>query len=428
MINNKISSQDSAPQKYTLIINYPKMSLGGIEVGLANLMKYSLREGHRVIWLTTKSHYECADFPDVIGDSRLEIFVFKKNTRSWKLPKLNFDKREKVIMLSADVSQYVVEEEMKRMVKVKEFKHFLLIAHYTGCRFFPDKWFIHSFSREYAYRYYRKIIQRVAANNCLLFFSIKQVEAYEKYFGLKIENKMKKILPDLGEPEPLLLENVKARCEERKERFVITSCARFDFPHKAYLLGLIDSFKKVKEKYPWVTLQIAGGGEGENQIRQRIEKLPTNVKKSIRLLGLVSYAKLKEYYLNSHLAIGLDGAACDALRCAVPTLFVRHYSEKCETYGFCESEDDISQREDPGEDVVPYIQNCIEMSSDQYIDFAVKGYNALQKMLKRDPDYFYHQTDAIDDMTVQFPTEVLLGKFLATQILLKEKLGSHKSS
>ncbi len=413
---------DKLTKRYTLIINYPKMSLGGIEVSLAKLMRYSLRNGHRVIWLTTGSHYEKADFPDVVKDKRLEIFIYKKNTRSWKLPDLRFHKEERVVMLSSDVSQYVVAEAMKRKYQIKEFKHFLLIAHYAGCRFFPDKWFTHDFAQKFAYSYYQRIIKRVAANNCLMFFSVKHVETYEKYFHVKIDNRQEKILPDLGEPDPLSLENMKVRCKERRERFVIISCARFDFPHKAYLLGLIDSFVKIKEKYPWAVLQIAGNGEGENQIMQKIKKLPGNVQESIQLLGLVSHDKLKEYYLNANLVIGLDGAACDGLRCGIPTLFVRHYSENCETYGFCECEKDIAQRQDPGKDIVPYIEHCMEMSEEEYIGYGLKGYDAVYKTFPYDPEYFYHQTNAEDSMTIRFPMEVMLGKFLGTCILMKEKI------
>ena len=64
----------------------------------------------------------------------------------------------------------------------------------------------------------------------------------------------------------------------------------------------------------------------------------------------------------------------------------------------------------------------MEMSEEEYIGYGLKGYDAVYKTFPYDPEYFYHQTNAEDSMTIRFPMEVMLGKFLGTCILMKEKI------
>ena len=415
------SRRRSDTGKYTLIINYPNLKLGGIEVNFVKLMRYSLKKGHRVIWITTQGGYDKAAFPDIISNGRLEICFYEKFERLFAIPDIKFHKGEKVVMLTCDVRQYVTVEALRRKACVKEFKHFLVIAHFTGNVYYPDRWFSGTFIHKFVYQYYQRIIKRVIQNDCLRAFSMEHLDAYEKYYHLTIKDKSLKILPDFEEEEPFPVHNTKSRCKERAEKFVITTCARFAFPHKGYLLGLVDCFGSVKAEYPWISMQIVGYGDGEAELRKRIDAQPESVKKDIQLLGMVPNDKLKEYYAKSHLIIGLEGAAVDGVKCGIPTLIVRNYSESCETYGFCEEIGDLALRGEPGHNIIPYIIKGIQMKDETYMNYAVKGYEALQQKMKHNPNYFFQQEKAKSHSTVHFPVEAMLGRILNLTIFLREK-------
>ena len=70
---------------------------------------------------------------------------------------------------------------------------------------------------------------------------------------------------------------VKERFNNRKY-FNIISVSRFEFPHKGYVLGLIDDFEKFSLKHKDARLKIVGSGPGEHLLNKRIEKLSSEVK------------------------------------------------------------------------------------------------------------------------------------------------------
>ena len=49
---NEKERNEKERNNYTLIINYPVLGAGGIETCLVALMRYYLKQGNRVIWLT----------------------------------------------------------------------------------------------------------------------------------------------------------------------------------------------------------------------------------------------------------------------------------------------------------------------------------------------------------------------------------------
>jgi len=408
--------------RYTLIINYPVLLAGGIETGLVAVMRHFLREGHRVIWITTREYSGNVAFKGLLDNPKLETVIWEKWSRMFGIPRISFQKEERVIMLSCCAMHYVIGEELKRRADVREFKHYYLVSHFTGEEYYPDQFMKTGLIKNALYRYWQKILTRMVDNDCLRGFAPEHLENYEAYYHVSVPDKAQKILPDFDGGDMCFdVENTEAREKERSDRFVITTCSRFEFPHKAYILGLVDAFRRLKANYPQVVLQIIGGGEGEAALRQKIFTLPAEMQKDIILTGVVSPDDLPGYYRNSHVIVGVAGAVATGAYCSIPSIVVRHYCDVCEAYGFYEDAWEKSLSEEPGEEITPLLEHCITMSAEEYLRHGEEGFLVELKDREAEPNYFFEQWDAKDTVTVQSLGDRLEGRLLYIITELKNR-------
>lgn len=364
----------------TLIINYPPMVTGGIETCFVAMMKACIARGYRVIWITSKRFLSQVAFDGILDNPDLEIVITRPWHQFFGKPRINFTEEERVVMFTCEPLKYIVSEGIRKKAATKKFIHYLAIPHFAGNEYFPDGYMKNKGIRKHTYGYLQKILGRMAKNDCILGFGLKHLSLYEEYFQISIPDKNAKKIPILkAELFHYDFENAKYRCAERKECFVITSCSRFEFPHKAYLLGLVNAFNTIKLKYPQAVLQIVGDGEGAGELKEKIRMLPESVQKDIHLLGEVTPGGLARHYKNSQLVVGLAGAVIDGVRCGIPALVVRHYHDSCETYGFYDDAPEKTLCEEPGMDIVPFIEACITMDSATYLSHAEKAHELVAR-------------------------------------------------
>lgn len=409
-----------ADVKKTLVINYPQLHSGGIEVSLAALIKHSLNNGIRVIWITNHGSFKKVIDSKILGEDRLEIVFHEKINKILSVPEISFGSDEHVIMITCRALQYVVSERIKAKAHINDFKHFLIVAHFTGDEYYPDRCF--KIGQRFVYRFYRRILQRVVRNDCLRAFQEKHLECYEEYYKLMFPNKNRMVLDKLTPEETFDFENTLTRSKERKDCFIITTCARFDFPHKGYLIGLIDEFARLKPYYKQIKLQIVGYGMGKTMLEEKINNLNDGIKKDIYLLGALPHDDLMECYKKSHLVIGLAGAVSDGARSGIPSLVVRHYSYNCEAFGFYFEASEKVLDEEPGDDIIPFIEKCITMNNADYISIGRYGYETVIAKKIYNPNYFFQQENAKNNITVKYPYEAIVGRILYVYSELKDKM------
>ena len=203
---------------------------------------------------------------------------------------------------------------------------------------------------------------------------MKHLDFYEKNYGITIENKEEKILQKINLIKDFDEEFFKNKASERKNNFTIVTCARFDFPHKGYMLGLLDDYKELKEKYSQLKLVIIGYGSGEKRIKEKLEAMTEAQRQDVELVGAVSPFDLSKYFEKGHLNVGLAGALFDGAICALPSVCVRHYSEECQTYGHISDMTGTYLRSDEGEAIKPYIERLINMSDEEYISITKRDF------------------------------------------------------
>lgn len=367
-------------KKYTLLINYPVLWAGGIETYLASLMRYYLKEGHRVIWLTTSQYRENIAFDGLLDTPGLEIAIWEKWSRLFAAPKIHFEKNEQVIMITCRAAHYAAGELLRRKAGLRDFKHIYTVAHHSGSAYYPDRRMKSAWGKRVAYGYWKRTLEMLVKKDWLFCFAEIQLENYESHYHVSIPNKTGKLVPFV-DSEQLHFdeENAGIREQERKDRFVITTCARFEFPHKGYILGLVDSYCRLKKEYPHIILQIIGDGSDGVMLREKIAALPDEIRKDIIMTGMVPPDNLNDYYKKSHVIVGLAGAILSGAQAGIPSVVVRHDCNICETYGFIEDAFDKTLCDIEGEEITPLLERCINMDREEYLRHSQAGFDRVQQ-------------------------------------------------
>lgn len=381
---------------HTLILNHAGMGIGGIEVTFAKLMRYCLEQGYRVIWITNRSCYETASFRDVVDDSRVEkIFLSTGKKLLGGVGNLDipFNTNENVTMISCDVLNFADADGLRKKAKVQSFYHFMLLPHYTGSAYYPERLFKKKGIRALCYKEFKSIANRLEQQNCVRAFSEIQLTAYEDNYKIKIDEKDNKTLKAISSSPVLDTGRLEKRASERKSKIVITTCARFDFPHKAYLLGLIDAFKVLAAEYDSLYLVIVGYGLGQDIINKKISELPPKIADRIKLAGKKSLDELIEIFNKSTINVGLAGALLDGAGCGLPSLVVQHYSYECGCFGFLEDvKTDIAEGQ--GKPIIPYLKEIIQCSNEEYVNHGEKAYEVQEQLRESQPEYIFEQKNS----------------------------------
>lgn len=401
-MNNQGAENIKCPKK-TLVINFRGLKIGGIEVYLSKLIQYSTSNNYRVIWLTSKKCYSENHFPKIVDHPLVEKVFIRGGGQRWMPHKrIKFHPDEDVTMFSVDPINFMKGEQIRQYAKkVKSFNHFLVMPHFTGLPYYPERTFKCKIIHNYWYKFMKKFAKKLVDNDCIRAYSLKHLDAYEESYGVKIENKPEKVLKKINEIPEYDEKYFEDKARSRDESFEIVTCTRFDFPHKGFLLGLLSDYEKLKKEYPHIKLTIIGYGNDEAVLQEKIRELSKEAQEDITLVGKVSPQDLHSYFEKGHLNIGLAGALFDGAICALPSLCVRHFTENCETYGFISDMEGTYLRDEPAMGIKPFIEKMITIDLDNYINQAKRDFERAKSVKTNQPNYIFEQKNKERKSTIQ---------------------------
>ncbi|MCQ2455377.1 MAG: hypothetical protein MJ090_04500 [Clostridia bacterium] len=372
-----------------LIVNYAGLGMGGVEKYLHILMLEALKDGNRVIWITAPENVKNSVFRDVSENENIEKVYYKPKLYFFGLghPKLNISKADMVTMVSFNQENYIWGEYFRKKYNCKSFDHFFILMNFFGASAYPeDRKEQFSYFKKRRKKLSEKIAVKLAKTDSLRAFDKKQLVYYDERYNLGINTTTEKCLKRNTKYYPLTEEELKAKAEERKKRFDIVACSRFDFPHKAFLVGLLKEFEAIHNKYPQTKLFIVGDGDSKAQLLNELETLSENAKSAIELTGTLNIEELESLHKNSQAAVSLAGCATSSAIIALPTLIARHNTYNCETYGFMH-EAKSTLREDSGSPIFPFLEKIITCSNDEYVQIAKAGSDYLLGKKEYNPLY-----------------------------------------
>lgn len=357
------------------IINFRHLKMGGIENTLYFTVKELLQEDVRIIWFCDKNYSLAEEYKDVFDNEKVEKYVFDTHGIRWgKLPKdFTLHENDEVKVYSFFFLDYLRMNLLKEKFPNVKIDNFYLVPHFTGAVYFPEEE-KHILFRKKLYNHTKKIFNIMIANNELKCFAIKHLQTIQQKYDISISNS-DDIIINLAEPiMDFDIDLVKAKA--KRDNFKIVSVSRLEFPHKGYIMGLMDVFSVVAKKYPQISMDIVAYGVDEQRLLDKIDTLDDDVKRRINFIGKLSPYKLMEEYKSAHINISLAGCASRGAKMGVITLPCRHYTYDCEVYGYYHNCIEKILSTDVGESPIPYIEEVLNCSEDEFVKLSKAGYDA----------------------------------------------------
>lgn len=372
----------------TLVVNFPVLKTGGIEDICYGLMKYSVQQGYRVIWL-------CRD-PITIAESYKE-FVFAQVelihanrllTGKWRHGFITFRREEEVTILSFTPFDMDNALKLREEFPEADMTPLYIVANTKGRFYFIEEYYFGSL-RRWIFNRIKPLMQNWVDLNVVRFCSKLQIDSFEKHYSLSVSDAEHKIIKYLFAPTPLDKEQLQRKA--KRNQFHLVTISRFDFPHKNYLLGLIKDYGKLKEKYTNLFLHIIGYGPGIDLVNREVARLSTVAQKDITFYGEVSKERFPELMREMHLNISVAGSVGVGAFQGVLSIPARNFcGDQCEVYGYLPESADMTTSTAEGEWALPYIEEVINMSEADYIQKCEESYKTYASM-EVDPEYVFRQ-------------------------------------
>lgn len=228
------------------------------------------------------------------------------------------------------------------------------------------------------YKFYSRIVHKYFQNGQVLFMDADTLNSAQNYYNFKWDRNKRYIylLPMIINPEPLYGSSYDDK--------IIMTVSRATFPFKGYLISLIDIFEKMFKTYPILKLIIVSFGEDYDKLIKKINDLPDNVKKNVKLINGLSTKEISNILKSAYVYIGMGTTVLDAANEGIPSIVVCHHTMECVCVGMFSDNPEIIGKMGKGIPVEPLIESVIKMNREQYLACCKTTYQSLKKMYNID--------------------------------------------
>ncbi|MEK3879580.1 glycosyltransferase [Paenibacillus sp. FSL M7-0420] len=360
----------------TFLFTLSWMEIGGIQTYLIRTIKQLKKNGNRIIWLFPVDGYIDDSFKGSLLNGEIEIVNVDFEKINWiNSFDLIFKDDEEVVALAFDLINFTFLELMKRKYSKITINSFFWVPHFEGPGVFIEE-SLNTKTQRVAKKVVGKIIRKMERNNNIFYVNKSHLNAMTRNYKYKVTNKEDKVLVGYSR-EVLPFDNSLALKRSERDVFNIITVGRFSFPHKEYIIGLLHSYEKLKEKYSHLKLTIIGHGEDEAKVIQEIKLLSSNAQKDIELIGKVEYENLNKHFEKANIFIGVAGSIVDSAINGLISIPVRHYCKICEGYGFLPESKEYLTSSEPGIPIEVFIEETINMDTQSYLKLSEDTYNTF---------------------------------------------------
>lgn len=354
------------------------MNIGGIETIYYRLANQFIERGDHVLWIRIAGGSCSNEFERLFNHpSVFSIKIDFKKKKWWNID-FNFEKYNKVIVLSSNIMEYCYFDTIKVKMKLKKIDSFFWLPHYTGSSIYIEEFFPNPI-RRIVRKYMKNLYKKMDENDNIIYFNQTHADAFLKNYKYLVNGDVsdkffKGYVMKLSDFDK---EQRRKKSEERNP-FTIISMCRFEFPHKGYVLGLIKAIDNLISEFPFLQLNVIGYGDGEDDINRLLESCSKETRENVHLIGKVSPDNLEEYFRDAHLNIGVAGSIATGSKYGVISIPARSYSDTCEVYGFLPENKSKTLCLDCGEPVVDYIRHVINLSNDEFVELCKKSFDTYK--------------------------------------------------
>lgn len=356
------------------VFRYYQFNVGGIQTWVYNMVKELVRENNKVLILTKLDNPIYEEYRTLFSKPPVTLLDYCHEANG------NYSDYERVVYYTFTLEDYANSCKVKKSSPISNFDLFYAVPNFKGYDYYYDEPFS-GWSGNVINKRLAAIFNNMHRANQIRYFSSSHIEMMTSRYHYEIMDRTDFFVPEIAKIAPF---DEKQRHEIwcRKE-FRIITVSRFDFPHKAYIIGLIDAYEELKRKYPFLTLYIVGFGHSLGEIEERIKLLDEKARSGITMVGQTPYDDLPELYRDANLNISVAGCCVLGAKNGVLSIPARHFSYSCEVYGFLPDSIKMTTSADPGSPVAPYIENVINMSEDEYVEKCRAGHHAFETTISK---------------------------------------------
>lgn len=261
----------------------------------------------------------------------------------------------------------------------------------TGLRFTNVIYGIHPdtfkkgirFQNTFLYKYiagsYGKLLERMNENNAIYSMDEDILAATRNSMQVRL-NPSPTILP-----LPMFCKEKSGMDEIIQNGFnspIIMTAARADFPYKGYLLGLVNDFKFLKDKYPSLKLEIVTGGMEEDvaKLRGKIMELPAQYQNDVIFHDWMDYSVLKKMMEHCKVFIGMGTSVLDAALAFKPAIPVKYNTFENLADSFL-SDCPECIAADPGcqKQAACLLDEVLQMNQEQYCEACLLSFQSVKE-------------------------------------------------
>ena len=356
--------------------------LGGLDSCAIRMFECLRRNGYAAYWMHEDAPIVEYSLTRIIDRLQIEEIVLDKsiaysNIRLINVPaSLKNHNRVIFICLFDIMLYYIIEKVKNKFGNIIVDNYFYALHPYYGiCR---DTYSKSTAIRRLYYRLCKHNVTKINDNRNIIYMDKMCADYVNKHYRLGYGTNDQSILR-LGF-SVLPFDEAKIWGKTIRTTFTILTISRFDFPFKGYLLGLIDEFAKIVEKYPNARLSIIGNGLGAEELLSKIRIQNDSVKNAIKLQGKIEYFRLKQYFDDANIFIGMGTTLLDAVNCGVPSIVVDAYKYECNCVGFFH--DNIDKLAGMGSNIIvsahTLIEKVINMSRAEYITLCKAAHQKFE--------------------------------------------------
>lgn len=362
--------------KKTLVVLYRSFNVGGIETNMFDIMFNAIQNNRKVIWVADINGKYDNIYREVFEHPNCErININYSSLNPLPIPDLKLEKEEELFITVFDIRTLFIAFRIRNKYKNNAVQILYLLPLFTGSTILPDQDF-RGVIKKYVASFSKRIYEKVFLAGSLFSFSYAFFRAIESHYCTALPESEQYVFHTAKRRKPF--DEASAVETFKSDKFRIISAGRFEFPHKGFLLGLIDVFARLKPKHENLELIIIGDGPDKDQVISLLKSLPEETRSAVTLMNPTSPDKLVDIMKKCNLNISVAGCATLGARHGIPTLPARHYHRECEVYGFIPESMNMTTETIPGLPVDNFIERAMKMSLDEYLTLARNSYDVYQ--------------------------------------------------
>lgn len=285
-----------------LFIRNSLSDLGGIETYVYKAIKQIQNQGDGAGWITNDFSKINNAFKDLIDSSA--VYKIDRMHAKKQIEKILLNGMfEKTIIVTFCPHDFCCAENIKRKLSNFKIFTFMFVPHFQGGALYLEEG-VHFFQGALK-RQLGKVYRKMELNGNLRYFAPRHLEEFRNRYGCETSDYKTVDIPEAIDTIDFDVNRVKKVYNQRP--FNILCVSRMEFPHKGYMLGMIDDFKQLCEKYDFLKLTLVGDGRDKGKLEEKIGGLDENTKRKIQVVGAVAPDMLCSYYDQANVLVSVAG-------------------------------------------------------------------------------------------------------------------------